>query len=199
MRHTHGIVVAFGRHHVEQRAAPQLLPLLQSRRAHAIAVAQSDALPVMYNKFSLESLFTTVKSRSERVETGETGGKFDPNKKVDVTQTSSFKDQTSAVNEPGSTIEPSANKIKTFGRIGDLTNRVLGIASSKFNFHRPTVVMTLKHLVDNFDELTGLQSAVVADLEAQRLTVLRRERLARVVLRRDFDDPIVMAAHGMNS
>ena len=124
-------------------------------RAHAIAVAQSDALPVMYNKFSLESLFTTVKSRSERVETGETGGKFDPNKKVDVTQTSSFKDQTSAVNEPGSTIEPSANKIKTFGRIGDLTNRVLGIASSKFNFHRPTVVMTLKHLVDNFDELTG--------------------------------------------
>lgn len=124
-------------------------------RAHAIAVAQSDVLPVQYNKFSLESLFTTVKSRADRVETGEDGAKFDPNKKVDVTQTSSFKDQTSVVNEPGSTIEPGANKIKTFGRIGDLTNRVLGIASSKFNFHRPTVVMTLKHLVDNFDELTS--------------------------------------------
>ena len=38
----------------------------------------------------------------------------------------------------------------------------------------------------------------VADLEAQRLPVLRRERFERIVLRRDFDDLVVMATHGMD-
>jgi hypothetical protein len=35
-------------------------------------------------------------------------------------------------------------------------------------------------------------------LKRKRLPVLRRERLERIVLRRDFDDVVVMAAHGID-
>jgi hypothetical protein len=109
-------------------------------RAHALAVSQPDNNPIQYNRLALETTDATEKARDAHPE---------------ILGVPAEKNQTSVRDEPGSKTSPGTNKVSVFGNIGKLTGKVLAEATKMFNLHRPLTVMTLAHLKQNFDALTG--------------------------------------------
>lgn len=94
----------------------------------------------MYNRLALE---TTDAIDSAREQHPEISGVPAP------------KNQTSIRDEADTKTGAGTNKVAVFGNIGKLTGKVLGEAARLFNLHRPLTVMTLAHLKQNFDALTG--------------------------------------------
>ena len=139
--------------------------------AHKKAVQHPSQASNMYSRLLLEaSDNATMKGQA----------KYDENTGV-TTQ----RDQTSVRNQPNTTIDKNVDAIRTMGNFGPMTSRLIGIASGLFNIQRPTTIMTLRHLKDNFGELTGPggKYANNADTLMQAILDLEDEKSnARVIM-----------------
>lgn len=107
-------------------------------RAHQRAVSTSESAPVHHNTLAIESVHTTQKARDAYPEIA---GVPAPKNQISI--------KTTGVTSSGT------NKSEMHGKIGPLTQKILATALSKFNFHKPVIVMTINHLETNFEKLAG--------------------------------------------
>ena len=109
--------------------------------AHKAATQQPGQAANRYDRLLLEaSDNATMKGQA----------KYDENTGVGTPR-----NQTSVRDMPLSKIDTHADIVETMGDFGHMSTRLIGIASGLFNIHRPTTIMTLRHLKDNFNALVG--------------------------------------------
>lgn len=144
-------------------------------RAHAKANSQPNQRANRYDRIGLEDAVHNTQQARENINEE---GKADP-KIPEIAGVPAAKDQTSLKDGTKVTVLGNANQLTVFGKLGPMTNRLLGIALSKFTLERPLTVMTLSHLKENFDKLTApgapYAGAKARDILAQTIADMENE------------------------